>query len=641
MLIFNGKKYFVPLFTVAGGETSGADALPSQVVDGAKFVGKNGILETGTMPIYDGEILTAERNENIDDDSGYGFYIYPGYNDYLVQDEMYFRVPKSELITGEIEEVDELPTRGSIRNNLLYLYRNKYYKRKETNAWVFNDVITVPEEMLGKDYHFSFSVVLPNGGVMTMDTMNLYYDTDLFISFYAEDGSSIEDAYEGQKGWLHENYKTITINEMPNDATFLAWLNENATVIGNWEEYAETTANSDYGETWVFNSELTQVIDDGFVDVQCSGYMLYDKIDEPFNFHFSTIRFYRDEVNLINADGVEISIYYIDNFLYNFRHATITFTELPNNAGFIAWLKENATKRSGSDGSILVASSFDNTGDGIPEVYSFYKELPERFSSADIHIDAVRDITDENGIPQPAGRDSHYIKYDDGTMPAHVYCLDNSSQYLYYWFELEKEGIYELAAHLRIKDAQLRGATYTINKGTEYEHVFVTTYGWGSDDEVLAVRNNDQLQGAYMSGMKVHLKEGANTIHITPAVGVTKNQHFRNLYLVKTADLCKHDLTMDEAESMGVGLAKGGKLPDYYYIKVTFNNGAPRASDGFCRVTTSNGHKMSIQKITLGEGQTMPLDGSTVVLRGKIGCVNSTVNGSIGQEARIFNATLL
>jgi hypothetical protein len=147
-----------------------------------------------------------------------------------------------------------------------------------------------------------------------------------------------------------------------------------------------------------------------------------------------------------------------------------------------------------------------------------------------------------------------------------------------------------------------------------------------------------------MSGMKVYLHKGINTIHITNAAGVTKNQHFRNLYLVKTADFSKDNpvnVTMDDAEVIGVGLAKGAKLPENYDITVTFNNGAPRSTDGFCRVKTSNGHLMSIQKITLADGQTMPVEGDTVMLRGKIGCVNSTVNGSIGKEARIFDATII
>ncbi len=51
MLIFNGKKYFVPIFTGTGGDVLGADALPSQVVDGVKFVGKEGFVQVGAMPI--------------------------------------------------------------------------------------------------------------------------------------------------------------------------------------------------------------------------------------------------------------------------------------------------------------------------------------------------------------------------------------------------------------------------------------------------------------------------------------------------------------------------------------------------------------------------------------------------------------
>lgn len=297
-----------------------------------------------------------------------------------------------------------------------------------------------------------------------------------------------------------------------------------------------------------------------------------------------------------------------------------------------------------------VISSFDNTGDGIPEVYFFSKELPTRFSTGyGIQIDAVKDITDNSGIHQEAG--SHYMKYDEvaagiGTLPPHVYCYDNSSaNYLRYSFYVPEDGIYELAALLRIKDEQLRGATYTINKGSKYEHAFVTTYGWEDLEEALAMRDDEQ--GAYMRGMLVHLHAGINTIHITNAAGVTKNQHFRGLYLVKTADLPKYPyvLTMDEAEEIGINLAKGAMLPEYQYIKVTFNNGAPRSSDGFCRVIASNGHLMSIHKITLtttGQTiQTMPVANSTVTLCGKIGCVNSTVNGSIGKEARIFDAIII
>ena len=179
-----------------------------------------------------------------------------------------------------------------------------------------------------------------------------------------------------------------------------------------------------------------------------------------------------------------------------------------------------------------------------------------------------------------------------------------------------------------------------IDKLIEFAHTQLRDYI--PEDEAFEIRNNDHLQGAYMSGMTVYLRKGINTIRITNAEGVTKNQHFRNLYLVKKTDISieyKY-LTMDEAEKMGVGLAEGAKIFSPCYITVTFNNGAPRDTDGFCRVRTSNGNLMSIHSINTN-GAEMPLEGDTVTLVGKIGCVNSAVNGSIGKEARIFDATLM
>lgn len=295
-----------------------------------------------------------------------------------------------------------------------------------------------------------------------------------------------------------------------------------------------------------------------------------------------------------------------------------------------------------------VSSIFDSTGDGVLDIHLFSNELFEQFTGNDVyHINAVEDIVDDYGNDTEPY--THYMLYDEvaagtGTLPPHVYCYDNKADnYLRYQFDVAEDGIYELAAHLRIKDEQLRGATYTINKGTEYEHAFATTYGWNTLEEALEVRNSDELQGAYMRGMFVYLHAGTNSIRITIADGVEKNQHFRDFYLLKVAELPTEikKVTMDQAENMGINLGEGGKLPEYYDITVTFNNGAPRASDGFCRVITSNGHKMSIYSINLASGQTMPTENSTVTLRGKIGCVNSSVNGDIGKETRIFDATLL
>lgn len=296
---------------------------------------------------------------------------------------------------------------------------------------------------------------------------------------------------------------------------------------------------------------------------------------------------------------------------------------------------------------IYVTSAFDSDGDGEKDTYKFIWKTDGSDADLPIVIDAVRDIVDNNGVYQEPN--SHYMKYDEvetgiGTLPPHVYCYDNSStNYLRYILNVEKAGIYELAAYIRIKDVQRRGATYTINKGTKYEHVFMTTHEFNNLTEVGSVCNS--TQATLMRGMRVYLQQGVNTIHITNAVGVTKNQHFRGLCLGWIGDLPNENsgrsVSMEEAEEIGARLSIGARLYENYDILVTFNNGAPRETDGFCRVRTPNGNLMSIKNIILAEGQTMPVNGSTVTLRGKIGCVNSAVNGSLGKEARIFDATIV
>lgn len=271
-----------------------------------------------------------------------------------------------------ITVVDELPTK-KIRQNTIYRKDDKYYKRNETNIWVFEDELSITAEMRGNEYSIGYSVNTPNDGVQTFDSI-VFSDDGAEVAFYRNSDVYFIDCVYGD-GWQDEIFKTITITEMPTDEVFLEWLRANATAEGSWEEYAETTSiTPTASETWVFNDELTSLdkpFANGYEDVACSGYMLYDKIDEPFNYHFTSIRFYPDSVNLRNSDTDGIGIYYIDNFTYNFRHATITFTELPDDEVFIAWLKENATKMSGGSSdtgaTAYTAKSVDELPNDAPD----------------------------------------------------------------------------------------------------------------------------------------------------------------------------------------------------------------------------------------------------------------------------------
>ena len=196
-------------------------------------------------------------------------------------------------------------------------------------------------------------------------------------------------------------------------------------------------------------------------------------------------------------------------------------------------------------------SVFDNDGDGNSDIYYFAAALPERFTTEDaIHIDAFRDAS------------GNHMEYDEiragsGILPyPHAYCYDGSNDEMIYTITVAEAGTYEMAVHIRLKDQKTRGAMYTINKDTENEYSFCTTYGWTTADEAYGVRNNDFLIGAYMTGIMVELQAGENTIHITCAPGIAKVQHFRDLYLVKA------DKTDSEAEQPEADLPKSDVFED-------------------------------------------------------------------------------
>ena len=74
---------------------------------------------------------------------------------------------------------------------------------------------------------------------------------------------------------------------------------------------------------------------------------------------------------------------------------------------------------------------------------------------------------------------------------------------------------------------------------------------------------------------------------------------------------------------------------DYYVVTITANSGAVNQDTGFFRSLTSDGvTKIAVAAITLGEGQTMPQEGDTIVLRARIGRI-------AGGEVRLYDATIV
>ena len=77
-------------------DVTGANATPSQVIEGSKFVGANGTVETGTMPIY--EDSSAYLYENgMDDEGNYHWGCQFDRNVIIPAGESSFKIPASEF----------------------------------------------------------------------------------------------------------------------------------------------------------------------------------------------------------------------------------------------------------------------------------------------------------------------------------------------------------------------------------------------------------------------------------------------------------------------------------------------------------------------------------------------------------------
>ncbi len=291
-----------------------------------------------------------------------------------------------------------------------------------------------------------------------------------------------------------------------------------------------------------------------------------------------------------------------------------------------------------------VVSKFDADGDGAADVYKFSAALPEKFNDA-IRLDAYKDAI-------PGG----YIDYDEmrtvndlTKMPyAHSYCSDgDASAHITFTLTVEKAGIYDVAVHIRLKDQKERGATFVINEGTANEQKIPATYGWTTADEATMVRDSDYLQSAYYTGLSFNLQAGENTIAIKVADGVAKSQHFRDLYLVWSADLPAEEtpadpepegpqtLTAEEAIALGNTFEKGTYSEELYYVTLTLNtqvnaNGFARATlDGVDMIISVAGGYLT------GEAENSIAVGDTVTFLAKVGCVNSATTAST-KEARLF-----
>ena len=179
--------------------------------------------------------------------------------------------------------------------------------------------------------------------------------------------------------------------------------------------------------------------------------------------------------------------------------------------------------------SYEVESIYDADGNGAKDVYLFAAALPEKFNNA-IRIDAYKDLQN----PNP------WFNYDSDDIPSPVPYVDvyfsaGAKQSFKYTVTVEEAGTYEMAIHLKAKDYKVRAGQFVVNGGTANEYKVEASYGWATNDDATAVRNNDKLQGTYMYGITLELQAGENVIEIFPADDNYGAQYYRDFYLVKTS----------------------------------------------------------------------------------------------------------
>ena len=282
------------------------------------------------------------------------------------------------------------------------------------------------------------------------------------------------------------------------------------------------------------------------------------------------------------------------------------------------------------------------------DVFYFSAALPEEFTGEDvIWLDAFN------------GSTGNHMEYDEiraGTFGEnalpypHVYCSDQVlTDSITFTLTVEKAGLYNVAAHYRIKDQKVRGAKFIANEGTANEYAINHTYGWNTADEAYEVRNNNFLIGSYMTGIVLPLQAGENTITIRVADGVAKSQHFRDLYLVWSADLPvapeepsepagPATLTAEEAWAKGITYEKSKYSEEFYYVTLTLNTLAN--ANGFARATLDGVDMIISIAAPAGYVEGTYALGDTVTFLAQVGCVNSATTAST-KEARLFNATIV
>ena len=280
------------------------------------------------------------------------------------------------------------------------------------------------------------------------------------------------------------------------------------------------------------------------------------------------------------------------------------------------------------------SSVYDNDGDGKNDVYLFTPVLPEKFTAEGaVHVWAG------DYIPELS---SSYVSSAAFNDIRHWYCTEGKGEFFVIKVTVAEAGVYEMAIHMRMKDAQERGTKYTVNEGTANEYTFETSFQFATAEDAYAARENDYTMSSYMFGINVNLVAGDNFIKIEQSTKSPKCQHYRDFYFAKVGEWTPAEeekepatLTVEEAIALGNTFEKGKYSEEFYYVTVTLNTQVN--ANGFARGTLE-GVDMILSVAggyLTGDAEGSIIVGDTIKFLAKVGCVNSASTAST-KEARLF-----
>ena len=179
--------------------------------------------------------------------------------------------------------------------------------------------------------------------------------------------------------------------------------------------------------------------------------------------------------------------------------------------------------------SVVMPSEFDADGDGVNDSYTFSNKLPALFAGTGVVTLGCDDhLETDKGVGRTEG-----VK---GSGVYHVYIdlskedVAHEEKTLTWKFNVPADGKYEFCFNMRMKDGKQRGNVMTIDGGKSINMDF--QFNNGAEENV-----RDADLNSYMTGIFADLTAGEHTVVMTYQPLCEKTFHFRNIYLVKVAEL--------------------------------------------------------------------------------------------------------